>query len=58
MSQIGPRGKKICPGQVLSDGQKDKQTDGLITIGCPQSGALICGLEPETEKIQDNIHLS
>lgn len=37
MSQIGPRRKKICSGQAISDGQ----TDRLITIGCPQSGALI-----------------
>lgn len=37
MSQIGSRGEKISPGQVISDGQMD----ALIIIGRPQSGLLI-----------------
>lgn len=41
MSQIGPKEQKICSGQAFSDGQMDGPTASLITIGRPQSGALI-----------------
>lgn len=51
MRQIGPRVEKICPGQVIlvAEGWRDRrmerwmdeQRDRLITIRCPQSGALI-----------------
>lgn len=37
LSQIVSRGEKVCPGQVISDGQMD----GLIILGRLQSGLLI-----------------
>lgn len=41
LSQVGPPGEKICPRQAISEWQTDRKTDGLITIGRPQSKALI-----------------
>lgn len=45
MGQIERREEKICPGEVIADGQTDgrtdEQTDRLITIGRPQIGTLI-----------------
>lgn len=45
MGQIVPREEKICPGEVIADGQTngktDEQTGKLITIGGPQIRTLI-----------------
>lgn len=38
MSQIWPRGEKICSWKEISDGRKGGRTDRLITIERPQSG--------------------